>query len=83
MNNMRVRRPPRRLQLGPVVGHTDDGSARIWIQVRALDDPARTRCGWKASGCLSSSAPKAVPSNSARPSRRPSACNPTSVTATE
>lgn len=38
---MPVRRPPRRLQLGPVVGHTDDGSARIWIQVRALDDPAQ------------------------------------------
>lgn len=38
---MPARRPPRRLQLGPVVGHTDDGSARIWIQVRALDDPAQ------------------------------------------
>ncbi len=38
---MPARRPPRRLQLGPIVGHTDDGSARIWIQVRALDDPAQ------------------------------------------
>jgi hypothetical protein len=33
------RRGPRRLQLGPVVGHTDDTSTRIWIQVS--DDPAR------------------------------------------
>jgi len=24
-----------------VVGHTDDGSTRIWIQIRALDDPAQ------------------------------------------
>lgn len=38
---MPARRPPRRLQLGPVVGHTDDGSARIWIQVRAGDDPGK------------------------------------------
>jgi PhoD-like phosphatase len=34
-----LRRGPRRLQLGPVVGHTDDTSTRIWIQVS--DDPAR------------------------------------------
>jgi len=33
------RRGPRRLQLGPVVGHTDDTSTRIWIQVG--DDPSR------------------------------------------
>ena len=33
------RRRERRLQLGPVVGHTDDTSTRIWIQVS--DDPAR------------------------------------------
>lgn len=33
------RRGPRQLQLGPVVGHTDDTSTRIWIQVG--DDPAR------------------------------------------
>jgi hypothetical protein len=32
-------RRPRRLQLGPVVGHTDDTSTRIWIQVS--DDPSR------------------------------------------
>ena len=36
---MASRRGPRRLQLGPVVGHTDDTSTRIWIQV--VDDPAR------------------------------------------
>ena len=36
---MAPRRGPRRLQLGPVVGHTDDTSTRIWIQVS--DDPAR------------------------------------------
>ena len=30
---MALRRRPRRLQLGPVVGHTDDTSTRIWIQV--------------------------------------------------
>ncbi len=36
---MASRRGPRRLQLGPVVGHTDDTSTRIWIQVS--DDPAR------------------------------------------
>jgi hypothetical protein len=35
---MASRRGPRRLQLGPVVGHTDDTSTRIWIQVS--DDPA-------------------------------------------
>ena len=35
---MATRRAPRRLQLGPVVGHTDDSSTRIWIQVG--DDPA-------------------------------------------
>ena len=39
--NMPVRKPPRRLQLGPVVGHTDAASSRIWIQVRAGDDPAQ------------------------------------------
>ena len=38
---MASRRGPRRLQLGPVVGHTDDSSTRIWIQVS--DDPARYR----------------------------------------
>jgi hypothetical protein len=38
---MASRRRPRRLQLGPVVGHTDDTSTRIWIQVG--DDPARYR----------------------------------------
>jgi hypothetical protein len=36
---MASRRGPRHLQLGPVVGHTDDSSTRIWIQVG--DDPAR------------------------------------------
>ena len=36
---MATRRGPRRLQLGPVVGHTDDVSTRIWIQVG--DDPSR------------------------------------------
>jgi hypothetical protein len=36
---MARRRGPRRLQLGPVVGHTNDTSTRIWIQVS--DDPAR------------------------------------------
>ena len=36
---MRRRRVIKRLQLGPVVGHTDDASARVWIQ--AFDDPAR------------------------------------------
>jgi PhoD-like phosphatase len=36
---MARRRGPRRLQLGPVVGHTDDTSTRIWIQVS--DDPTR------------------------------------------
>ncbi len=34
-----ARRRERRLQLGPVVGHTDDTSTRIWIQVS--DDPSR------------------------------------------
>jgi hypothetical protein len=38
---MALRRTPRRLQLGPIVGHTDDTSTRIWIQVP--DDPARYR----------------------------------------
>jgi hypothetical protein len=33
------RRAIKRLQLGPVVGHSDDASARVWIQ--AFDDPAR------------------------------------------
>jgi hypothetical protein len=36
---VRKRRVIKRLQLGPVVGHTDDASSRVWIQ--ALDDPAR------------------------------------------
>lgn len=36
---MAKRRGPRRLQLGPVVGHTDDVSTRVWIQVG--DDPSR------------------------------------------
>lgn len=36
---MATRRRQRRLQLGPVVGHTDDTSTRIWIQVG--DDPSR------------------------------------------
>lgn len=36
---MRTRRPVKRLRLGPVVGHTDDASARVWIQV--VDDPSR------------------------------------------
>ena len=31
-------RPATRLRLGPVVGHTDEGSSRIWIQVQ--DDPS-------------------------------------------
>jgi hypothetical protein len=35
---VRERRPVKRLQLGPVIGHTDDSSSRVWIQ--ALDDPA-------------------------------------------
>ena len=30
---MATGRRPRRLQLGPIVGHTDDTSTRIWIQV--------------------------------------------------
>ena len=38
---MAARKPPRRLQLGPVVGHTDEASSRIWVQVRAGDDPAQ------------------------------------------
>ena len=36
---MARRRAIKRLQLGPVVGHTDDVSSRIWIQ--AFDDPSR------------------------------------------
>lgn len=36
---MRSRRIVNRLQLGPVVGHADDTSARVWIQV--FDDPER------------------------------------------
>lgn len=36
---MSSRRVINRLQLGPVVGHTNDVSARVWIQ--ALDDPTR------------------------------------------
>jgi hypothetical protein len=35
---MRERRASNRLKLGPIVGHTDDASTRIWIQV--FDDPA-------------------------------------------
>ncbi len=35
---MRRRRPINRLQLGPIVGHTDDQSTRIWIRV--YDDPS-------------------------------------------
>src|SRR5262245_19939063 len=35
---MRPKSSVNRLQLGPVVGHTDSSSARIWIRVR--DDPA-------------------------------------------
>lgn len=35
---MRRRRVVNRLRLGPVVGHTDDSSSRVWIQ--AIDDPA-------------------------------------------
>ena len=34
---MRTQQPPRRLQLGPIVGHTDDSSSRIWI--RSFDVP--------------------------------------------
>jgi PhoD-like phosphatase len=36
---MAPRRVPRQLELGPVIGHTDAVSTRIWIQVS--DDPAR------------------------------------------
>ena len=36
---MRSRGRVNRLRLGPVVGHTDDASTRVWIQV--VDDPAR------------------------------------------
>jgi hypothetical protein len=36
---MTPRRAARRLQLGPLVGHTDDHSTRVWIQVG--DDPSR------------------------------------------
>lgn len=35
---MPPRRAINRLQLGPIVGHTDDTSARIWVQV--FDDPS-------------------------------------------
>ena len=35
---MRPRRAINRLRLGPVVGHTDETTSKIWIQVR--DDPA-------------------------------------------
>lgn len=35
---MPARGPLRRLELGPIVGHTDDASSRVWIQVP--DDPA-------------------------------------------
>jgi hypothetical protein len=35
---MPPRRRVRRLKLGPIVGHTDDSSTRIWIQV--ADDPS-------------------------------------------
>lgn len=35
---MRPRRALNRLRLGPIVGHTDDTSSKIWIQAR--DDPA-------------------------------------------
>lgn len=35
---MRPRRGINRINLGPIVGHTDDQSTRIWIQV--FDDPA-------------------------------------------
>ena len=41
MTNMAARRSQRRLKLGPVVGHTDETSTRIWIQVD--DDPALYR----------------------------------------
>jgi hypothetical protein len=34
---VRTQQPPRRLQLGPIVGHTDDSSSRIWI--RSFDVP--------------------------------------------
>jgi hypothetical protein len=30
---MSARRRVRRLKLGPIVGHTDDSSSRVWIQV--------------------------------------------------
>ena len=36
---MTARRVVKRLRLGPVVGHTDDNSTRVWIQVS--DDPRR------------------------------------------
>src|SRR5215207_7164892 len=36
---MPPRRRVRRLKLGPIVGHTDESSSRIWIQV--ADDPSR------------------------------------------
>ena len=34
---MRPRKALNRLKLGPIVGHTDDSSAKVWIQV--FDDP--------------------------------------------
>lgn len=34
---MKTRHPPRRLRLGPIVGHTDESSSRVWI--RAFDVP--------------------------------------------
>ena len=37
-----------RLQLGPIVGHTDDTSARIWIRV--FDDPADYRLRVQGAG---------------------------------
>lgn len=36
---MSSRRVVNRLQLGPIVGHTDENSSRIWIQV--FDDPGK------------------------------------------
>ena len=35
---MRPRRALNRLKLGPIVGHTDDSTCKVWIQV--FDDPA-------------------------------------------
>lgn len=39
---------PLRLKLGPVVGHTDDSSARVWIQ--ALDHPGEYRLRVQGAG---------------------------------